>query len=157
MKIGILSDSHDNLTKLQKAVDILNEREIPEIIHAGDLVAPFTHNILGNLKGSLHVIFGNNDGESLGLKNVFPQIVKQPLELELDGLRFVVFHEPAGAKMMAKSGYADVVIYGHTHKLNIKQGRSLIINPGEICGWRYGKATMAIFDTKTKDVEIVEL
>jgi len=40
MKVGILSDSHDNLALLKQALDILEKEKVDLILHAGDYVAP---------------------------------------------------------------------------------------------------------------------
>ena len=40
--IGIMSDSHDNLDAIRKAVDAFNEAEVDLVIHAGDMISPFT-------------------------------------------------------------------------------------------------------------------
>jgi predicted phosphodiesterase len=52
-----------------------------------------------------------------------------------------------------------VVICGHTHKTqNKKVGKTLVINPGTANGWFFGyKATAAVFDTKTRELEFLTL
>jgi len=48
------------------------------------------------------------------------------------------------------------VLYGHTHKLDIHQdGKTLIINPGESCGYLTGHSTAVILDPNTKEYEII--
>ena len=39
MRIGILSDSHDNIWKLEKALPYLASTDI--VLHCGDLISPF--------------------------------------------------------------------------------------------------------------------
>ena len=52
----------------------------------------------------------------------------------------------------------DVLVSGHTHVAKTyRKGRTLVINPGEACGYLTGKATIAIFDTASLDVQIVQL
>jgi predicted phosphodiesterase len=41
------------------------------------------------------------------------------------------------------------VVYGHTHKVDIREGKPLIINPGECSGWLYGQATVVTLDLET--------
>ena len=50
MKVGIMSDSHDHLINIRKAVEIFNEAGVGFILHAGDFVAPFVANELQKLK-----------------------------------------------------------------------------------------------------------
>ena len=88
MKIGVISDSHDRLPTLRRAVDLFKRLEVEAILHAGDLVAPFAAQLLqpknvGDIP--VHVIYGNNDGEREGLKKTLPQIIDGPVRLELGG------------------------------------------------------------------------
>jgi len=41
MKIGVISDTHDNLPLIEKAVKIFNEKGVKLVLHAGDYVALF--------------------------------------------------------------------------------------------------------------------
>ncbi len=41
MLIAVMSDSHDNIWNLQKALGIVKEKGAEMIIHCGDFVAPF--------------------------------------------------------------------------------------------------------------------
>ena len=126
MKVGVISDTHDNRGKLSKAVEIFNSEGVDLVIHAGDLVAPFTSKDLSNLKASRFVaVFGNNDGEKIGLKTALSKIgsINQgPYELTYQGKRFVVMHEPSCIEALASSGRYDVIIYGHTHQVDVRRG-----------------------------------
>jgi putative phosphoesterase len=67
-------------------------------------------------------------------------------------------HEPDVIDALAESGHFDLVVYGHTHEPEIRKVKdALIINPGEICGWLYGKPTAAIVNLETMDAEVVPL
>ena len=41
MLVGLISDTHDNLPMVEKAVKRLNEEKVGLVLHAGDYVAPF--------------------------------------------------------------------------------------------------------------------
>ena len=41
MKIGVFSDSHDNVNMIKEAVDLFNAEGVELVIHAGDFIAPF--------------------------------------------------------------------------------------------------------------------
>ena len=41
MKIGVLSDSHDNVHMVAKAVELFNDEGVVLVVHAGDFIAPF--------------------------------------------------------------------------------------------------------------------
>ncbi len=159
MIVGILSDSHDNLDALRKAVERFNRRQVGLVIHAGDLVAPFVQRALSDLKAPLVMVFGNNDGERLGLARTFEgKIFQPPYTLSVEGKRVLVLHEPHNLEALKVSGLYDVVIYGHTHEIDVtRTGKTLVINPGECGGWLNGRRTVAFWDTETNEVEIVEL
>ncbi len=67
MKIGVLSDSHDNLAKIEEAVKFFNNKKVKFVFHAGDFVAPFTIPKFKKLNCPWLGVLGNNDGEEKGL------------------------------------------------------------------------------------------
>lgn len=160
MKIGIISDTHDHLDNLRKAMEVFKREEVSYLIHCGDFVAPFTLPILYQLGVPFLGVFGNNDGERLLLRERskdFGEIKVQPAFLELEGRKLVIMHETSLQSALAKSGEYDAVLVGHTHKPEIIEGKCLIINPGEACGWLTGKATVAILDLIAMKARFVEL
>ncbi|MBC7328334.1 metallophosphoesterase [bacterium] len=160
MKIGIMSDSHDHLDNIKKAVELFKREGVEYVVHCGDFVAPFTLPILSQLGVPFLGVFGNNDGERLLLRErarEFGEIKVQPAFLELAGKKLVVMHEPTLQTPLARSGEFDVVLVGHTHKAEIIEDKCLIINPGETCGWLTGKATVAILDLETLIARLIEL
>ncbi|HML05759.1 MAG TPA: metallophosphoesterase family protein, partial [Methanobacterium sp.] len=44
-----MSDSHDNLDAIRKAVDAFNKAGVDLVIHAGDMISPFTAKEIQNL------------------------------------------------------------------------------------------------------------
>ncbi len=155
MRIACMSDSHDNMTQLFNAVEWCNKQKIDHVLHAGDLVAPFVNRALKNLNMPLTIVFGNNDGERKGLAAMFKdKIFKPPYELELDGKKILMLHEPDPLETIDTSQY-DMILHGHLHEINVQEGEPLIINPGELGGWVSGTSSMAVWDTKTNDIEMV--
>ena len=71
VKVGIMADSHDNIDAIEKAINLFNENNVDMVLHAGDIVSPFTADILRNLKCDMLLIYGNNDGDKLYLKERF--------------------------------------------------------------------------------------
>jgi hypothetical protein len=51
----------------------------------------------------------------------------------------------------------DYVFYGHLHKIDIRQDKKMIINPGEICGYLTGKSTFVLLNEKTNENRIIEI
>ena len=156
MKIGLMTDSHDNMPAITKAVGVFNDVEVSLVIHAGDLVAPFTAIPLKQLKSDFIAVFGNNDGEKLGLSKVFEGRIHRPPHFITEGdKRILILHEPDNLKALSDSGHFDLIVYGHTHEVDVQKGRTLIVNPGECCGWVKGRRTVAFWDTASGDVDIV--
>jgi len=159
MLIGIMSDTHDNLPAIRKAVDFLNERGVELVIHAGDYVAPFVARELKRLKAPLKGVFGNNDGERKGLYEALG-IYDEILEIEADGMKIAVTHgtDERIVKALARSRLYDVVIVGHTHRYEIREeGRTILVNPGEVCGYLSGVRSVALLDTRKREVQIVNI
>jgi hypothetical protein len=158
--VGIISDTHDNRTAIRQAVEIFNSRGAVLVIHAGDLVAPFTALDFKALKCPMEIVFGNNDGEKIGLSASFKEIgnlLPGPRTFSFQGKKFLLMHEPGSLDALAGSNSVDVVIYGHTHEIDIRKGPPLIINPGEAGGWLRDKSTIALLDLETMAVEVIEL
>ncbi len=158
MKIGILSDSHDNIPAITKAVSAFNDAEVGHVIHAGDLVSPFTAKPLNHLKCDFTGVFGNNDGERLGLSHVFNgRIHRAPHNIILAGRKILILHEPDNLSALMKSGEYDAIIYGHTHQVDIRTEKTIVINPGECGGWVNGKRTIAFWDLGTDRVDLLPI
>ena len=167
MIIGVFSDSHDNIEKIKKAVSFFNDQKVDLVIHAGDFVAPFAIAPMEELNCQLVCVFGNNDGERIGLYNRIKDIgeVHNNLaDIGIDGRRICAVHYPELAEPIALSGLYDLVIYGHTHKIDIRtirtktdQSETVLLNPGETGGWVTGRSTLATVDLNSMSVEIFDL
>lgn len=159
--IGIMSDSHDNLDAIRKAVKFFNEAEVELVIHAGDLIAPFTAKEFKELNCEFVAIFGNNDGERDNLRNAYKDIcyLDDFKELEIQNKKIAVFHgtNEALTDALVKSRNYDIVIRGHTHKHEIIEGKCMLINPGETCGYLSGKKTVVLLDLDSLSYETVVL
>lgn len=159
MQIGIMSDSHDDMAQLKKAVALFNERGVSAVLHAGDLISPFTFEMLDDLNCPITCIFGNNDGDRVLLTDKSKNtITPQPLCLRLGDRKVVMVHEPASVEALASSGLYDVVIYGHTHTPDVRKvNTTLVINPGKTARLHKGSSTVALLETDTLNAQIVSL
>ncbi|MCW3984133.1 MAG: metallophosphoesterase [Candidatus Bathyarchaeota archaeon] len=165
MIIGAISDSHDNLPLIEKAIQTLNEQKVNLVLHAGDYVAAFTVDKFKKLTCPLIGVFGNNDGDHEFLKKRFSQttnctVHERFTQLNLDGYKIALLHghetELLGA--ILDSGYFDAVVRGHSHIHSLEyRGKTLSINPGELCGYLTGKPTLALLDTDKHQARIIEL
>jgi len=159
MFIGIISDTHDHMENIRKILQIIKEKEIKIILHAGDFVSPFTWRVFKNFEGEIYGVFGNNDGDRVLLKKMYgDRIQKQIRNIEIEGRKIALMHEPQMLDELALSGKFDIIIYGHMHEVDIRTvNNTFILNPGEACGWLYGKATFIILDLKNLKPEVIEL
>ena len=170
MKIGLISDTHDNIKNIKAAVRIFTERKVEYAIHAGDITTPEAVEAFSGMR--LIGVLGNNDIDIEAISSAF-QKIKGELrgdfcEFEQDRLVIAVYHgtDFKRRESIIQSGKYDLVIYGHTHKMENKEIASqdenrkttIVINPGTANGWFFGyKATAAIFDTITKECEFIDL
>jgi len=157
MRIGILSDTHDNLPNIEKAVKIFKRKKISLLLHAGDYIAPFSISPFKKLKCDYLGVFGNNDGEKEGLTKISEGRIKEgPLFIELESKKIALIHDLN--KLDLKDEKYNLIICGHTHKPEIrKESSSLIINPGECSGWLYRRPTVAILDLETLSTNFFRL
>ncbi|MBV8549731.1 MAG: metallophosphoesterase family protein [Acidobacteriaceae bacterium] len=164
MRIGIVSDIHDNLWNLAVAIDAIAGCDA--LICCGDLCSPFVVDELARFQTDIHIVFGNNDAD---LFRITAKAAKRPnvhvhgelFQATLGGRRFAVNHFDYLAKPMAKSGDYDVVCFGHNHELEVRQqGACLLINPGPIMGAKFSSGrwedvipTFVIYDSTTNETE----
>lgn len=159
MLIGIMSDTHDNLIFTKKAIELFNNKKVEYMIHAGDYTSPFTLKLFKELNCKYVGIFGNNDGDKpLLLQRSEGNIHNQPYIFTLNDKKIIVMHEHHVVDALADSGHYDLVIYGHTHKPDLRKIKNtLIVNPGEAGSWLYGKSTVALVDLENMEGEIIGL
>jgi len=165
MLIGLIGDTHDNLPMVDRAIKRLNQEKVGLVLHTGDYVSPFVIPRFKALKAKLIGVFGNNDGDHELLKKRFSEnqdleIRGSFAEISVDGLKIALLHgsEEELLKALIESCSFDVVIYGHAHKTEVyRKGKTLVVNPGEVCGYLSGKSTIALIDTSKHDARITEL
>lgn len=162
MLIGLIADSHDCLPKIKELVARMNAEPVQLVLHAGDYSAPFVTDYYNALKSRMIGVFGNNDAERIVLRNKFAQagqeIRGEFAEVRVNELRLALTHghEDDLLRSLTTCGGYDVVVHGHTHEASLRrEGRTLLVNPGEICGYLTGKSTFAILDATTKEARII--
>jgi len=159
--IGIMSDSHDNRAAIQQAVQFFNNVNCELVIHAGDFVAPFAAGELADLQCPVKAVFGNCDGEQKGLAEAiqpFGEIKEAPFVFSQEGQTIMITHIHFSVGKFAASGKYRAIVYGHTHKPEIKKVKdTLLLNPGETGGWLTGKHTVGLLDPETWEAKIVTL
>lgn len=161
MKIGVLTDTHDNLEAINRAAKLFAALEVDRIFHLGDFVAPFTAFPLLEAKIPLEGVFGNNDGDREALlKRYAPigEIHTPPWEVERGGKRFLLLHEPGNLELHLQGDRYDFILYGHLHRFHLeRRGKTTLFNPGESGGHLTGKPVVGLIDTLSAEAEIYPL
>lgn len=165
MLVGLISDTHDNLPMIERAVENLSEKNVDLVLHAGDYVSPFVIPKFRELHTKLIGVFGNNDGDRELLKKRFNESEDLEIhgnfaEIFVDNLKIALLHgnEEELLEALVNSDSFDMIVRGHTHEAEIRRkGKTLIVNSGEVCGYLSGKSTIAIFDTSERKAEIIRL
>ncbi|MCD4831905.1 MAG: metallophosphoesterase [Anaerohalosphaeraceae bacterium] len=153
MKIGIISDTHDHRANVFKAVEIFNDEKVSYVIHAGDIISSVTANALSGVENvQIVAVFGNCDGERLQLRRTIEElggeIHEEPYRFVLAERKIFVTHKPGAINEVIESGKYDLVIYGHTHVLDIRKlGRTLVVNPGQTTDWFPKPPSVVIVET----------
>jgi uncharacterized protein len=161
--IGIMGDSHDNIGAIKKAVEFFNAKDCDVIIHTGDIVSPFTIGYLKDLKGTLKAVFGNNPGDKINVTKKIEEMggeIAPMIEFDYADKKIAVYHgdNPNLLDALVKSGKYDIVATGHTHTPEVTEdGNTLVINPGETCGYLTGVSTVALLDVAEMKSEIHKL
>lgn len=163
MKLAIVSDTHDNLATLEKAVSWMNKNGIEEIIHCGDVCSTDTFQWFAkNFTGKIHLSLGNIDEDHSLIAGGTPDIAKNTRtilhkkygEVKVNGNQIAFCHYPMLARQLAQTGKYDFVFYGHTHQpWEEKVGACRLINPGNLANLLY-KASFAVYDTKNKELKL---
>ena len=161
MKIGIIADTHDNLPQIKKAVEIFNQEKVELVLHAGDFVSPFTCLEFKNLNCPLKGVFGNNDGDKIYLQEKFKgigELFPEPYKTNINHKNIIMLHLEKLIDDLAESQKYEVIIYGHTHRTDLRKiGKTFIVNPGECGGWLSGKSTIALLDLEKLEAKIINL
>lgn len=160
MRIGVLSDIHDNIWVLPAALERLSD--CGALLCLGDLCAPFTITAIAEgFAGPVHLVWGNNDGDRLLISRNAADAGNVTIhgdlaELEFDGRAVALTHYPNIALALARGETYDLVCHGHNHRRAITpMGRTVLLNPGEVMG-RLGVRSVAVYDTELGEASLIE-
>ena len=162
MKVGLLADTHDRIPAIAELLDVMLAKGVSLVMHAGDYCSPFALDPINDKNIALLGIFGRNDGDPEGLnavaaKGVGMELYESPHSFEVAGHRILIVHDLGEVNRRSIDSHRFVV-HGFTHKQEtVTRGDTLIVNPGEACGWLTGKCTAAILDLETSEVEVITL
>ncbi|WP_247003129.1 metallophosphoesterase [Halosolutus gelatinilyticus] len=165
MRIGIISDTHDNVAAIEQATTLFATEGVEVLIHCGDFVAPLMISYFDGFE--LHGVVGNNDGDVANLQSAFDalggesELYGRFASLEFDGLSFAVLHGESKAEVdaIAAGETYDFVCYGHHHERELSEGgRTTVLNPGaHVLPSSETDRSVAIVDTETESARFYEL
>lgn len=161
MLVGVFADVHDHVDNLRRAIVEFNRRRCDLVLFAGDFVSPLVVPPLRKLTCPLIACFGDNDGNRTGIAGgmrIVGTLGEPPFGVSLrDGTKILLTHQLEHVRGLCDG--ANVVIWAHTHKPNIARDAAgrLLLNPGETAGWVFRKPTIAVFDSQTREAEIISL
>ena len=162
MRVGVIADTHDRVPVVAEFARRFREAGAGLILHAGDYCAPFALRPIIDAGLTLAGVFGRNDGDHEGLRREAArgmgiELFESPHSVEVAGARILLVHDlgEVSERSIAEHG---IVIHGFTHQQQMRStGESLILNPGEACGWVFGAPSAAILDLDTRRVEFISL
>ena len=121
MKLGVLSDTHNNIPNLLKALQLFREEGIVQLMHCGDMADMLTARQLTEF--DVIYINGNMDSSAEAINHVVwtlnPQneIPGDVFEGMLDGVKIGATHGHLTGKLdkLIRSRRYKYVFHGHTH------------------------------------------
>ena len=158
MRIGILSDTHNNVSNLLAALRIFREEGVSQLIHCGDMANVFTASQISGF--DVIYVNGNSDESAAAInhtvwtlnpRNETPGLVYSG---KLDGVGIAATHGHMPQRMdkLLKTRSIAYVFHGHTHRQRDELiGKTRVINPGALGGARHEPRTVCVLDLATGD------
>jgi uncharacterized protein len=162
MKVGLMADTHDRVPAIAELLRLIREGGATMVLHAGDYVSPLSLKPFEDLHMTLAGVFGKNDGDPQGLLSragagLGLEIFESPHSFDVAGNQILLVHDIADTQKRSVKAHS-IVVHGFAHKQSLKaQDDTVVVNPGEACGWLYGTPGAALLDLDTKKVEFLTL
>lgn len=162
MRIGVISDTHDNLHNLETALEILKEEDVTRLLHCGDLSGP----------GVVEAMSGFNVWIARGNVDHHPELERTVVEtlgngrlaerhrLNLAGhsVLLVHGHQEGELRRQISTGDYAYVFHGHTHRRRDQMiGPTRVVNPGALGGMRWQQRSFCIVDFESDRVTFIEI
>ncbi|MEM1061181.1 MAG: metallophosphoesterase family protein [Planctomycetota bacterium] len=162
MLIGVAADAHDHVAMVRRAVERFNAFGCDAVVFAGDFVSPIVLPAWRGLNCRMVACFGDNEGNEAGIvggMRILGTVGRPPFGHRFDdGSRLLLAHA-ADDLVGGADGNHDWSVVSHTHrpKIGVDAAGRPVVNPGELCGWVSGVATVATFETATGEATLHEL
>ncbi len=164
MRIGVLSDTHNNVLNLRKALQLFHDAGIQQLIHCGDMTSVATAQHMAGF--DVIYVSGNVDEgddavrDAVWMLNPAGNETAASFSGKLDGVGFGVTHGhlPRELDRLIRARRNRFVFHGHTHRGRDERiGKTRVVNPGALGGARYEPRTVAIVDLAADDVQFVQV
>lgn len=159
MKIGVLSDTHDNLSNLIAVLDAFRNEKIETVIHCGDLTSL---EMVSHFKG-FRVIYtmGNMDFMTGAIKKRLEKMREDNyagmiFRGKLGGVPVAAAHSHIDGQLMdlIREKRYNWIFHGHTHQKRHEVIKGVhIVNPGALGGLGREPRTYCIVDLDEEQVE----
>ena len=159
MRIGVVSDTHNNLSNVGRIVELFNHAGVARVVHTGDITQAKTLDALARLNAPLFGVFGNNDYERESLERAIDahgfSFQEPPFECIWHERRIVVVHDPRDLEDLPHTRH-DLALHGHTHLYRLTNtGKRLEFNPGECAGHLAGYNAVGVVDLEEMQAELL--
>ncbi len=163
MELGILSDTHNNIVNLKKALKVFHASNVQILIHCGDITDPAVAKEMNGFK-VIHVL-GNCDVDAEGIKHALlscdtNNISQDQYTGSIERVQFAVIHgdDPTKLQQLIASGNYHFVFHGHTHRRRDETiGFSRVINPGALGGQDVLSRSFCILDLASGYIRFLEV
>jgi putative phosphoesterase len=160
VRLGILSDTHDELERARGAIELLRAAGAEALIHCGDLASPAIVAVLAGLPSWF--VFGNHDSDMVPhLRRAAAEHGVGCLEwggvVELAGKRIGVAHGHMSADMRrVLAARPDYLLSGHSHiAADHVDGSVRRINPGAL--HRADEFTVALLEVESGELRFLSV
>lgn len=163
MRLGLISDTHDDTHNLNIALDRLRDEGVQQLIHCGDMTSAGTAQLL---KGwPVIYVEGNMDRDAEAVRQTLrglnpANFVGVSYEGEFGQARIAVTHGHLEAEVerLLAANSLDYLLLGHTHRRRDERiGRTRVINPGALGGLQFESRSLCWLDLETGELTCLEL
>jgi putative phosphoesterase len=158
MKIAIISDTHNQLARISKALELARARGAERILHCGDIDEAVAVHLFEGWRTDF--VFGNCDWDGASLREAIAAVGATlhdrfgHVEIAGKNLAFTHGHEAGLLQDLVQSSTYDYLFHGHTHAArDDRVGPTRIINPGAL--HRAQVKTFVVLDPATGEAETV--
>jgi len=158
VRIGILTDTHDQLAITRRAVRLLQAEGAEVLVHCGDLTVPDIVHACSVLPS--YFVFGNHDADNVpALERAIAETRGTCLGAgaiaELGGKRIAIVHGHCGMKDLLAL-HPDYLLHGHSHiSADSRVGQTRRICPDALN--RAEHLSVALLDTDSDELRILSL